>query len=201
MPKKRKKVKKSSKKKKPVRKKAARKPVRKKSHKGSIKKKPVAKKKQKRVRAAKAKKKPVKRAKPKKKTAKPKVHHHVEDVLYEELEKQGKDIFYPEKHWTLWHWLKKYSPVIITLLIGLGTYFFLVFYLFYPTTILQGQYIQLLILLTFIFLMAGMLIYLGLHAELIYVRILSFIFVFVIFTFLLLFILLAHAMQSGLSAV
>ena len=43
---------------------------------------------------------------------------------------------------------------------------------------------------------AGVLIYLGLRSELLFVRILSFIFVFVIFTFMLLFVLVAHALQS-----
>ncbi len=118
-----------------------------------------------------------------------------ESELRRELELQGKDIFYPEKRWTFSHWVKKYSPVLITLLIGLATYFYLVFYLFYPAALLHGHYVQLLILLVFIFLVAGILIYLGLRAELLFVRILSFIFVFVIFTFLLLFILLANTMN------
>ncbi|MBW2972189.1 hypothetical protein KY359_04100 [Candidatus Woesearchaeota archaeon] len=125
------------------------------------------------------------------------VPHRVEDALRHEMEVQGKDIFYPEEKWTLWHWIKKYSPVLVTMLIGLATYFYLVFYLFYPTTIIQGHYFQLLLLLVFIFLISGILIYLGLKAELLFVRILSFIFVFVIFTFLLLFILLAHTMNAA----
>jgi len=158
-----------------------------KSSKKSIKKKASPSKKTKTVRAPRARRTAVKHETP----------AHVEEVLRHEMEKQGKDLFYPEKHWTLMHWIKKYSPVIITLLIGLSTYFYLVFYLFYPTTIVEGNYMQLLILLIFIFLIAGLLIYLGLRAELMFVRILSFIFVFVIFTFLLLFILLAHTMKTG----
>ncbi|MBN1544498.1 hypothetical protein JW898_03485 [Candidatus Woesearchaeota archaeon] len=129
-------------------------------------------------------------------TAAPVSHPRVEDVLKHELEHEAKDLFYAE-NWSMGYWLKRYSPVLITMLIGLATYFYLVFYLFYPATLLQGHYIQLLILLVFIFLIAGLLIYLGLRAELLFVRILSFIFVFVIFTFLLLFILLAFSMNLG----
>ncbi|MBU2561618.1 MAG: hypothetical protein KKD17_04925 [Nanoarchaeota archaeon] len=129
-------------------------------------------------------------------SAAPVSHPRVEEVLRKELEHEAKDLFYAEK-WSFSYWVKRYSPVLITMLIGLATYFYLVFYLFYPTTLIQGHYIQLLILLVFIFLIAGILIYLGLRAELLFVRILSFIFVFVIFTFLLLFILLAYSMNFG----
>lgn len=154
----------------------------------------------------------VKRSKAKKVVAKPKAkqkkkaairkkslretHPSVEDMLKKELDQQGKDMFYPEKE-TFMHWVTRYSPVLISMGIGLATYFFLVFYLFYPITILQGHYMQLLTLLVFVSLIIGVLMYLGLRAELIFVRILSFIFVFVIFTFLLLFILIAYSLQSA----
>ncbi len=141
---------------------------------------------------AKPKKTKAKRISPKISKKSPKANKNLRD----EFERQGKDIFFKEKKWTFSHWFKKYSPVIITLLIGLATYFYLIFYLFYPTALLHGHYVQLLALLVFIFLIAGVLIYLGIRAELLFVRILSFIFVFVIFTFLLLFILLANTMQG-----
>lgn len=118
----------------------------------------------------------------------------VEDMLEKELREQGQELFSPKQK-GLMSWVRKYSPVLITLGIGLATYFFLVMYLFYPSVLLYGHYMQLLILLVFVFLIAGILIYLGLRAELMFVRVLSFIFVFVIFTFLLLFILLAYTMR------
>jgi hypothetical protein len=149
-------------------------------------------------RKAKAGKKKAKAKPAKRKAKKRKAPVKVESILRQELEEQGKELFYPPKEWTFKSWVKRYSPVIVTLLIGLATYFYLVFYLFYPQTLLQGHYLQLLILLMFVFLIAGLLIYLGLRAELLFMRILSFIFVFVIFTFLLLFILIAYTMQSGL---
>lgn len=118
----------------------------------------------------------------------------VEDLLEKELRAQGQEIFVPTQK-GLMHWIRRYSPVLITLGIGLATYFFLVMYLFYPTVLLYGHYMQLLVLLVLVFLIAGILIYLGLRAELMFVRVLSFIFVFVIFTFLILFILLAYTMR------
>lgn len=93
-------------------------------------------------------------------------------------------------------WLKTYIPVLITLGIGILTYLYLIFYMFYPTSITQGNYIQFLVIILFIFLIAGILIMLGLKSELMFVRIISFIFVFIIFTFILLFILVAHALQG-----
>lgn len=134
--------------------------------------------------------------KPKRKAVKRKKHKHVEEVVAEKLDEHTRELFYPKKEHGFSTWVRRYSPVLITLGIGLATYFFLVFYLFYPSTIVQGHYMQLLILLVFIFLLAGVMIYLGLRAELLFVRILSFIFVFVIFTFLLLFILLAYSLQA-----
>jgi hypothetical protein len=113
-----------------------------------------------------------------------------------ELEVERKELFYSDK--SLLGWAKRYSPVIIMQVIGLSVYFFLVFYLFYPQAITQGHYVQLLTFLSFIFLVAGLLIYLGLKAELLFVRILSFTFVFVIFTLMMLFILVAYAMQAKL---
>ncbi|MFH1063817.1 MAG: hypothetical protein V1729_01920 [Candidatus Woesearchaeota archaeon] len=151
---------------------------------------PTSKKSTKQVSRSKAKK-----AKPKKKPAAA-TPDSIEAAYVSAVEKETRDLFYPQK-WTLGLFIKRYSPVIITLLIGLATYFFLVFYLFYPTTLLYGNWFQLLLLLIFIFLIAGMLIYLGLRAELLFIRILSFIFVFFIFTFLLLFILLSYVMQTG----
>jgi hypothetical protein len=140
-------------------------------------------------------KKRVKRSSPKKEpeAAKP-VPTKVEKLLEAELKKETKD-FFPTEH-GLKFWFMRYSPVIITQGIALLTYFYLVFYLFYPEAIIAGNYMHLLILLVFVFLLAGLFIYLGLRSELIFVRILSFIFVFIIFTFLLLFILLAHTMKA-----
>ncbi len=144
--------------------------------------------------AKKVKRKPVKtRPQPKRARSTP---EQIEDAYADAVEKETRELFFPKKQ-TFGLFIKRYSPVIITMLIGLATYFFLVFYLFYPTTLLYGNWLQLLLLLTFIFLIAGLLIYLGLRAELLFIRILSFIFVFFIFTFLLLFILLSHAMQAG----
>jgi hypothetical protein len=134
--------------------------------------------------------------KPKRKAVKRKKPRHVEKVVAEKLDEHTRELFYPKKEHGFMTWVRRYSPVLVTLGIGLVTYFFLVFYLFYPQALLNGNYLQLLILLVIIFLIAGVLIYLGLRAELLFVRILSFIFVFVIFTFLLLFILLAHALQT-----
>jgi len=117
--------------------------------------------------------------------------------LRQEIANETKDLFYPPK-WTFSIWAKRYSPVIITMLVGLATYFYLVFFMFYPVTIQQGHYIQLLLVLMVIFIVAGLLIYLGLKAELLAVRLTSFIFVFVVFTFLILFILLANNLRNGL---
>jgi hypothetical protein len=125
----------------------------------------------------------------KKKQVSPKV----EKLLQQELKKEAKDFFPRGKG--LGFWFKRYSPVIVTQGIALLTYFYLVFYLFYPEAILQGKYLYLLILLVFVFLLAGLFMYLGLRSEMIFVRILSFIFVFIIFTFLLLFVLIAHTMK------
>jgi hypothetical protein len=111
-------------------------------------------------------------------------------------EEAAREFFAPHKM-TFGSWARRYSPVLVTMFIALLTYFYLVFYLFYPTTIIQGHYLQLLLLLVFIFLIAGLLIYLGLRTELLFIRILSFIFVFIIFTFLLLFILIANSMGAG----
>lgn len=142
-------------------------------------------------------KKPKKVAKnPKSKALKRPMPAHVEAVVAEKLDEHTRELFYPKREHGFMTWVRRYSPVLVTLGIGLVTYFFLVFYLFYPSAIIQGNYMQLLIVLVLIFLIAGVLIYLGLRAELLFVRILSFIFVFVIFTFLLLFILLAHALQT-----
>ena len=62
----------------------------------------------------------------------------------------------------------------------------------------KGHYIQFLFFVLFVFLLAGVFIYLGIRSELLFVRILSFIFVLVILTFLIFFILLAHVMSSGM---
>ena len=147
-----------------------------------------------------AKKAPKKKAKParKSKAARPMPPARVEALLEKEFKGGSRELFCPINGGTFGTCVKRYSPVLITLMIGLATYLYLVFFLFYPTTIVQGHYIQLLIFVMFIFLLAGLLIYLGLRAELLFVRVLSFIFVFVIFTFLLLFILLAYIMQTGM---
>lgn len=161
-----------------------------------------------------------KTGKPKKKSVKRPEHHPVKirdeqihvighepktrhEKFHEELKHEYHkddavvDLFRKEKTPTFFGWLKRYSPVLITLGIGLLTYIYLVFYMFYPTAITQGHYIQFLIVILFIFLIAGILVFLGLRSELLFVRILSFIFVFVIFTFLLLFVLVAHALQAA----
>ena len=122
------------------------------------------------------------------------VSTRVEKIITQE--EVAREFFAPHKL-TFGSWARRYSPVLVTMFIALLTYFYLVFYLFYPTTIIQGHYLQLLLLLVFIFLIAGLLIYLGLRAELLFIRILSFIFVFIIFTFLLLFILIANSMGAG----
>lgn len=93
-------------------------------------------------------------------------------------------------------WFNKYSPVVITLGIGLITYLYLLFYMFYPAAIAVGKYIPFVIVIIFLFMIAGILLFLGLRSELLFVRILSFIFVFVVFTFLLLFILVSYALKS-----
>ena len=139
------------------------------------------------------------KAKARKKTVsrKPKKKETMAEKAETLLEKEARELFLPPKKLGFSLWMKRYSPVLITLGIGLIVYFFLVFYLFYPTAIIQGHYIQLLLLLIFVFLIAGILIYFGMRSELLFVRVLSFIFVFVIFTFLLLFVLIAHTMQAG----
>jgi len=147
---------------------------------------------------AKARKKTIsKKQKKRKKTAKPTKKEKMTEMVENLLEQEARELFAPPKKPGFSLWMKRYSPVIITLGIGLIVYFFLVFYLFYPTAIIQGHYIQLLLLLIFVFLIAGILIYFGMRSELLFVRVLSFIFVFVIFTFLLLFVLIAHTMQAG----
>jgi hypothetical protein len=92
-------------------------------------------------------------------------------------------------------WFRKYSPVLITLGIGLLTYFYLIFYMFYPAAIMNGKFVQFALIIIFLFLAAGILLFLGLRSELLFVRVLSFIFVFVIFTFLLLFILVTYSLK------
>lgn len=142
------------------------------------------------------------------KTKKPEVHHlgHIPKTAHDKFTAEVKkhhakpdpveEMFLTGK-WSFKNWLRKYSPVIITLGIGLLTYIYLVFYMFYPTAVTQGHYLQFLIIILFIFLIAGVLVFLGLKSELLFVRILSFIFVFVIFTFLLLFVLVAYALNNG----
>jgi hypothetical protein len=120
----------------------------------------------------------------------------VENLLETELKRETREMFFPTEH-GITSWFKRYSPVIITQFIALLTYFYLIFYLFYPEAILQGNYIRLLVLLVFVFLIAGLFIYIGLRSELLFIRILSFIFVFIIFTFMLLFILLAYSLKAS----
>lgn len=98
-------------------------------------------------------------------------------------------------------WIRKYSPVLITVGIGLLTYLYLIFYMFYPAAVEQGKYVTFLMIISFLFLAAGILLFLGLKSELLFVRILSFIFVFVVFTFLLLFILVSYALTHKSAAV
>jgi hypothetical protein len=129
----------------------------------------------------------------------PPVGKHAIPARVEQLVRQedaAREFFAP-RQMTFGSWARRYSPVLVTMLIALLTYFYLIFYLFYPTTIVQGHYVQLLILIVFIFLIIGLLVYLGLRAELLFIRILSFIFVFIVFTFLLLFVLIAHSMGAG----
>ena len=141
-------------------------------------------------------KKRVKRSSPKKefKAAKP-APAKVETVLLQEFERETESLF--PKGEGFGFWFKRYSPVIITQGIALLTYFYLVFYMFYPEAIMQGNYMRLLIMLVFVFLLAGLFIYMALRSDMIFIRIISFIFVFIIFTFLLLFILLAYALKSN----
>ncbi len=116
--------------------------------------------------------------------------------IKEEIRRESADIFTQSGKMTWSKWVVRYSPVLITMIVGLSTYFFLVFYLFYPQTIMYGHYMQLLMLLMFIFFVVGVFIYLGMQAELMFIRIMSFAFVFIIFTLLLIFILLAHGMYG-----
>jgi magnesium-transporting ATPase (P-type) len=140
-------------------------------------------------------KKKVKRSSPKEfKAAKP-APAKVETVLLQEFERETESLF--PKGDGLRFWFKRYSPVIITQGIALLTYFYLVFYMFYPEAIMQGNYMRLLIMLVFVFLLAGLFIYMALRSDMIFIRIISFIFVFIIFTFLLLFILLAYALKAN----
>ncbi len=149
----------------------------------------------------KARQKPV--SKPKVHTAahveKKRLHAHskVEAILEKEFELQTKDMFFP-KHWTFSNWVKRYSPVIVTTLIGLGTYFYLTFYLFYPEVILHGNYAALLVSLIFIFALIGIFIHMGLRSELLFMRVLSFVFVFMVFTFVVMFILIAYSLKHGM---
>jgi len=140
-------------------------------------------------------KKKVKRSSPKEfKAAKP-APAKVETEVLQEFERETESLFC--KGEGLRFWFKRYSPVIITQGIALLTYFYLVFYMFYPEAIMQGNYMRLLIMLVFVFLLAGLFIYMALRSDMIFIRIISFIFVFIIFTFLLLFILLAYALKSN----
>ncbi|MBW2964277.1 hypothetical protein KY363_02350 [Candidatus Woesearchaeota archaeon] len=150
-----------------------------------------------------AKKKMHRAAKPKKKRAQMPAAAHLaaganpqEQDIRHEIEATSQEMFIQEGSLSFKGWMTRYSPVLITMIVGLATYFFLVFYLFYPQTLMYGHYIQLLMLLTFIFFVVGVLIYLGIQAELMFIRIMSFAFVFIIFTFLLIFILLANAMYG-----
>jgi hypothetical protein len=120
----------------------------------------------------------------------------LEQEIREEICSRSNQMFLSKGPKTCKMWLCRYSPVLITMLVGLATYFWLVFYLFYPQTLLYGHYIQLLILLMFVFFIIGVLVHLGVRAELMFVRIMSFAFVFIIFSFLLVFILLAHSMYG-----
>jgi hypothetical protein len=123
------------------------------------------------------------------------IEQSAEALMRQEVDIRSDHLIQPGEPWTLKHWAKVYSPVIITLFIGLGVYFFLIFYLFYPIALLQGHCLQLLILVLFIFLVAGLLIYLGIRSETLFVRIMSFIFVFVVFSLLLVFIIIADSLK------
>ncbi len=117
--------------------------------------------------------------------------------VHEELE-LAKELFNVERKKGFAPWMAKYSPVLIPVFVGLLTYLYLIFFVFYPNIITNGHYIQFLFFILFVFLLAGVFMYLSIRSELLFVRILSFIFVFVIITFLIFFILLAHAMSSGM---
>jgi len=110
---------------------------------------------------------------------------------------QGADLFNVGKRWTWKYWLRKYSPVSIPLFAGLITYLYLVFFVFYPDILVKGHYVQLLFFVLFIFLLIGFFIYLGIESELLFVRILSLIFLLVVLSFMILFVLLSYVVAGG----
>ncbi|HII71249.1 TPA: hypothetical protein HA265_00660 [Candidatus Woesearchaeota archaeon] len=121
-----------------------------------------------------------------------------EKKALEQVHHEAKELFNVGNEWNFRFWLRKYSPVIVPLLVGLITYFYLVFYLFYPQLLMEGHVYRFMFFILFTFLLGGVFIYLGLRSELLFMRILSFIFVFVIFSFLLMFVLLSHILRNGL---
>ncbi len=133
-----------------------------------------------------------------KNTTKAKPKESSSAVLKKYFEDQVTGLFCRDKHFTFMGWFKRFSPMLISLLIGFSTYLYIVVYLFYPGFLNNNQYIQFIVLLIFVFFITGLFIYLGLRVELLFVRILSFSFVFILFTFLLLFILIAHSFPKVL---
>ncbi|MFC1742099.1 hypothetical protein ACFL3V_06190 [Nanoarchaeota archaeon] len=112
--------------------------------------------------------------------------------LMHEVEIEGRDLFAP-KDKTFGSWLRRYSPVVITILAGLSTYFYLIFNVFYPVEGMFAYVVQVIMILMFVLLLGGVMVYLGIKSETLFIRILSFIFVFVIFTFMIFFILISHS--------
>jgi hypothetical protein len=119
----------------------------------------------------------------------------VENILGHGLMPESRDIFFPPKKITLRLWVKRYSPILITVLIGLATYLYVLFYLFTPSNIVQQYYLFILVFVLLIFFVAGFLIFVGLKSEWLFIRMLSFIFTFALFTFLTLFALLMYSFR------
>ncbi len=120
-----------------------------------------------------------------------------EDIHFQRLDREAKELFHVQKKRTFYNWVKKYSPVLIPLMVGLMSYVYLTFFVFYPGIITNGHFVKFLFLVMFAFLLAGVFIHLGIKHELIFIRILSFLFVFVILSFMVLFVLIAHVISSG----
>ena len=113
-------------------------------------------------------------------------------------EREARELFGAGEPWSFKGWLRRYSPIIIPLFVGLLIYFYLVFFVFYPQVFVEGHYVKFLLFIMFLCLVGGLFIFLGMRTELLYIRILSFLFVFVIFSFLIMFLLLAHILKNGL---
>ena len=60
------------------------------------------------------------------------------DPQFQRLDREAKELFHIHRKWSVYNWVKKYSPVLIPLLVGLMTYAYLTLFVFYPNIIAMG---------------------------------------------------------------